>query len=189
MEKTFGLKNRRTTLFSKVQPIEPSEDLKKALQTARELPVKSEKARSEMIVLPILLELRNLSKKAFTIYSGDLFNVDEARGLKGECDFILAKDTGSFDVSFPIFHIVEAKKNDIEIGIPQCAAQLMAAKIFNQENNAPRETIFGCVTTGKDWVFLKLEDELLIDTDTYYLGNVETLLGVFQSAIGTLHDN
>ncbi len=43
------------------------------------------------------------------------------KGLIGECDFILAKDTHSFDVSFPIFKLAEAPKNDLEEGVRQCA--------------------------------------------------------------------
>ena len=75
-----------------------------------------------MIVVPILLELRDLTSRFFTIYSGDNLNADEEAGLRGECDFILTKNTGTFDINYPILSVVEAKKNDIEIGIPQCAA-------------------------------------------------------------------
>ncbi|MGH9838542.1 MAG: hypothetical protein ACREEM_07150 [Blastocatellia bacterium] len=129
------------------------------------------------------MALSDRNDNYLTIYSGDSLNVDEVRGLKGECDFILARDTGSFEVSYPILQIVEAKKNDIEVGIPQCAAQMLGAKIFNEQNGLNPDAVYGCVTTGDDWLFLKLEHELLIDTRKYYLGNLGELLGVFQDII------
>ncbi len=182
-EKKFSIKNRRLNLFDVIPKVQVSEDLQKALLIANELPIKSEKAKSEMIVAPILIELRNQSDKFFTFFSGDTLNVDEDNDLNGECDFILAKDTGSFELSFPIMQIVEAKRNDVEIGIPQCAAQMLGAKIFNQQNGVNLDFIYGCVTTGDDWLFMKLTDELHINTKKYYLGNIEELLGVFQIII------
>lgn len=183
LETTFGIKNQMVRLFSNVAAVEPSAWLLNALQLAGELPVRSEKAKSELIVMPILLELRNKNDKYFTIYSGDNLNIDDK--LKGECDFILSKDTQSFDVNFPIIQIVEAKKNDIEIGIPQCAAQMLGAKMYNEKRgNTNFDTVYGCVTTGDDWIFMCLkQDKILIDTRKYYLGNLSELLGVFQNII------
>lgn len=180
----FSIVNKRQMLFSDVESVESSDWLKNSLQIAQELPIKSEKARSELIVTPILLELRNRNEKFFTIYSGDTLNADEEKGLKGECDFILAKDTGSFDINIPIIQVVEAKKNDIEIGIPQCAAQMVGANVFNQKKGVELPAIYGCVTTGDDWLFMKLEgSQILIDIKKYYLGDVPELLGVFQYII------
>lgn len=147
------------------------------------MPVKSEKAKSETIVFPILVELRNPNNKFFTIHSGDTLNADENQGLEGECDFILAKDSGTFNINLPIFQLLEAKKNDTEIGVPQCAAQMIGVKVFNQNKGIKLDKIYGCVTTGKEWLFMRLEDKIYIDKKTYYLDNIEELLGVFQQII------
>lgn len=183
LEEKFGVKNKRKRLFKSVEPIEPSDWLKRELQEIEELPIRSEKAKSEWIVVPILKELRNRNEKYFTIYSGDNLIADEENGLKGECDFILAKEVGSFDINLPILQIVEAKKNDIDLGIPQCAAQMVGAKIFNDKRKSHLDIVYGCVTTGDDWIFLKLENELVIDTHKYYYGNIGELLAVFQQII------
>ena len=183
VERTLGVKNRRAEIFSAVTPLDASDSLLQRLQLARELPVRSEKAKSEMIVVPILMELRGRNEKFFTIYSGENLNVDEQKGLKGECDFIIAKDTGSFEITSPLLQMVEAKKNDVDIGIPQCAAQMIGAQLFNEANGTPLPVIYGCVTTGDDWLFMKLEKDLQIDTRKYYLGNVGELLGAFQIII------
>jgi hypothetical protein len=183
IEQKFGIKNRVKRLFNDFQPIMPSERLIEALEMANELPVRSQKAKSETIVFPVLIELRKLNNKFFTIYSGDNLNVDEARGLRGECDFILSKDVGSFSINFPILQIVEAKKNDLELGIPQCAAQLIGAKIFNERKGVFLDSIYGCVTTGNEWIFLKLETDILVDNRIYYLNEIEEILAVFQHII------
>ena len=110
IEAQFGIKNRMMPLFNSIKEIPVSDFLQRLLNNVAKLPMKSEKARSEMVVFPILLELRDLQNNFFTIYSGDTLNVDAERGLRGECDFIIAKDTGSLNVNAPIFQVVEAKK-------------------------------------------------------------------------------
>ena len=183
LESKFGIKNYTAKLFDNIESLEPSQNLKEDLQLAAELPLRSEKAKSEAIVFPILVEVRNRNNKFFTIYSGDILNADESRGLKGECDFILAKDVHSFSINYPIIQIVEAKKNDIDLGVPQCAAQLLGAKIFNEKKGVQLEKIYGCVTTGDEWLFMKLENDLTVDEQKYYLVEINKLLGIFQQII------
>lgn len=184
LEERFGVKSRYSRLFNAVTPVVGSDWLQQSLQRASELPLRSEKARSEWIVAPILNELRTLNNKYFTIYSGENLNADELNGLNGECDFILAKDTRSVSINYPIIQVVEAKKNDLDIGIPQCAAQLIGAQLFNQKKGVELDRVYGCVTTGTDWVFLMLADHLLlVDTKLYYLDDVAEIMGIFQFII------
>lgn len=179
----FGVQNRTERLFSTIKSIEISEKMRENLDLAAELPVRSEKAKSETIVFPLLVELRRQNNKYFTIYSGDTLNADEKAGLKGECDFILAKDVHSFTMNYPIIQVVEAKKNDIEVGVPQCAAQLIGAKIFNEKKGIQVEKIYGCVTTGDEWLFMCLEKDIIIDTRKYYLTEMPEIMGIFQFII------
>ncbi len=183
IETKFGIENRIEKLFDSPKPVQPSKWLLETLENAKNLPVRTEKAKSEAIVFPILVELRNLNNKYFTIYSGDNLNADKERGLQGECDFILAKDVHSFSINYPIIQMVEAKKNDLDLGVPQCAAQLLGAKIFNEKKGVHLEKIYGCVTTGDEWLFMKLEDLIYVDTRKYYLIELEELLGAFQVII------
>jgi hypothetical protein len=177
----FGIKNQVQLIFAPLPPLEPSEFLKQQFEHVQGLPIRTEKAKSESIVFPLLLELRYRNDKFFTIYSGDNLNIDEQ--LRGECDFILAKDVGSFDLNYPIIQVVEAKKNDLELGVPQCAAQMVGAKIFNEKQGVGIEKIYGCVTTGDEWLFMKLEGDLFIDSRIYYLNELNELLAVFQHLI------
>jgi hypothetical protein len=183
LQEEFGIQNQQHRLFPQVEPIHPSDWLIDELQVADELPVRSEKARSEYMVAPILKELRRLNNKFFTIHSGDTLLADPLRGLNGECDFILAKDVNSFNLNYPIISIVEAKRHDLEIGVPQCAAQLLGARIFNEKRGVKIEKLYGCVTTGRDWLFLELDEQLVVDTKIYYINEIDILLGIFQQII------
>jgi hypothetical protein len=142
----------------------------------------SEKSRSEFIVAPVLLAAREVSGERFAIYSGQRLDVDPGRGLVGECDFILTASEPVLPLRAPIAVVVEAKKNDIEGGLGQCIAQMVAADQFNQDAGRPPAPVFGCVTTGETWQFLKLAgSDVLMDRSRYYIDNVDKILGVLQA--------
>jgi hypothetical protein len=190
VRKTFSLKILREVLFANVKPLEPSAWLREALTSGFEVSFVSEKARSEFIVAPILLYLRELHKGQISIYSGVKFDVDPERGLRGVCDFILSKSPLLPTVQAPAFVMVEAKKNDIEEGLGQCAAEMVAAQIFNQKEGNEIPCIYGCVTTGESWQFLRLrEKNLAIDKNRYFIVNLNEILGVLNTiALGVLSD-
>ena len=87
----------------------------------------SEKARSEFIVAPVLLAARESTAGRLAIFSGQRLDVDPARGLVGECDFILAVGPAVPPLRGPIATVVEAKENDVEAGLGQCVAQMAGA--------------------------------------------------------------
>jgi hypothetical protein len=137
-----------------------------------------------MIIAPILLEMMEKNQRTFTIFSGETLDVDADKGLNGECDFIISRAVKTYTIQAPIFALVEAKQNIVENNMGQCAAQMMGARIFNQSENQPIETIFGCVTNGEVWQFLKLENQtILIDAKKYFLDNIPQILGVLQAII------
>lgn len=183
LTKQFGIKFRAEHLFEKANTpkIQPSSWLQETLDRGQRIGFSSEKSRSERLVSPILTELSIENKEAFTIYSGMLLNVDEANGLNGECDFMLSFSRIQDFVVAPIFNITEAKKQNIEQGTIQCAAQLIAANQLNQSEGYGFKTLFGCSTTGTEWRFLKLENNVItLDIDRYFLSNIDMLLGVLQ---------
>ena len=183
IKEKFKVINQRVRLFPSVKSVKPSERLKNDLIDAQTLPSRTEKAKSELIVSPVLKEVWRKNASYFTIYSGEILNADAANGLNGECDFILAKDIGAYSINYPIIQIVEAKRNDLDLGVPQCAAQMIGAKLFNKRQGTEIETIYGCVTTGDEWLFMKLNSELEIDNHVYYINKLSEILGVFQHII------
>jgi hypothetical protein len=167
-------------LFPGLEPLPLQPWLRDSLDRGSHQVLLSEKARSEFIVVPILLACQELTARAVTIYSGQRLDVDSSLGLMGECDFILSATLPLPGLRAPLVTIVEAKKHDIETGIWQCIAQMTGAKIFNERAGRPIEEIFGCVTNGEVWQFLRLSKQLAtIDGRRYYLDNVGAILAAF----------
>ncbi len=187
VEKVLGVKVQQADLFLSLPAVPAPAWLQEVLAKGRQLALISEKARSEFIVAPILLASRELSQNAVAIYSGQRLDVQPEQGLTGECDFIIAATEPVPLLHAPIITIVEAKKNDVEGGLGQCAAQMVGARLLNQKEGLAETTVFGCVTTGEAWQFLRLrETELAIDKGRYYIDNIGAILAVFQAIIAEL---
>jgi hypothetical protein len=128
----------------------------------------SEKARSEFIIAPVLSELSRESGGAVTVFSGIDFDVDAANGLNGVCDFLVSHSSYQSVLEAPVLVAVEAKQEDFKKGLSQCAAEMIAARIFNEREGHPMKEIYGCVTTGDVWRFLILRDnQILMETASF----------------------
>ena len=140
--------------------------------------VGSEKARSEGIVTPILLEVKRQLKGQISVFSGEEFNVDVDRGLNSYVDFLIGQTDSQLYLEAPIVVLVEAKKEDLKSGLGQCVAEMVAAQQFNLESKASVTTIYGTVTSGTVWIFLKLDAQIVtIDLTEYSVDPIEQLLG------------
>ena len=81
----------------------------------------------------------------------------------------------------PIYCVAEAKNDNLERGTPQCIAEMYASRLLNERNKKPMENIYGCVTTGFLWQFLKLEGQKVYqDTTIYTLEKPPSILGILQ---------
>ena len=186
----FGLEPSMSPIFTntKIIPLEPSKWLWRSLEIASNNALKTGKERSERIISPILLESMERNNRLFSVFSGWLFDVDIVQELSGECDFLMSSAPFDLEIQSPFFMLTEAKGGEIETGLSQCAAQMLAAQIFNQRQDNPISVIFGCVTTGIVWRFLKLtSNDLIIDADVYYLDDVPLLLGVLQKIVDSYY--
>lgn len=165
--------------FTDTLRIEPTDLLRNTLRRAATIALISEKARSEFIVAPILLETKEILHNMVSIYSGIRLDVAPQEGLQGVCDFIVSKAPPLPTLQAPLIMMVEAKKNDIEEGLGQCAAEMVAAQRFNQQEDPQAVTVYGCVTTGELWQFLKLSNRILqIDPEKIYIEHVDRILGM-----------
>jgi hypothetical protein len=164
-----------------IPPIAPSSLLQETLN--RGIPwaiaVGNEKARSEAIINPVLLEVKSLLKGSISVFSGEDFTVDQSLGLNGVCDFLISQSPEQLAVEAPAIVVVEAKKDDIKSGMGQCLAEMIAAQKFNQMSDRPIPVIYGCVTTGTIWRFLKLEETTVtVELSDYALPPTEQILGI-----------
>lgn len=184
LKSRFGVRfEEGRPLFADVPPLPASDFLKTTL--AENIPlalaISTEKARSEMIIAPILLEVRRRAGVPLSFFSGTEFDVDSDQGLNGECDFLLSRSSEQLTVEAPVVAmIVNAKNDNIKSGLPECVAQLIAAQLFNRSRDRECVPIFGAVTTGSSWQFLRLNSDVVsIDGIEFYITEVDRILGVF----------
>jgi len=172
----------KQALFSEIKNIEISPFLLETLQENVPLAraINTEKARSELIIANILVEIRKILKHQISLFSGIEFNVDKEKGLNGFCDFIISLSQQQLILNHPVITIVEAKNENIINGLGQCIAEMVAADIFNhQENDNLIKKIYGVVTTGTVWKFLEMEQRtVFIDLDEYSIEHPEKIIGI-----------
>lgn len=141
----------------------------------------SAKAKSELLVSPILAEVVQLTQQRVRLFSGEELNVDIDRDLDGVVDFLLSKSSTLYLIEAPIVMLVEADKEGLDIGWGECVAQMIAARKFNTRKGNEISFIYGSVTNGKLWQFLKLEGkDVTIDRHEYYVTPVERILGILK---------
>jgi hypothetical protein len=152
--------------------------------------IHTEKARSELIVSPILVEVRRLTDHRVSLFSGIEFEVAPELGLNGVCDFLLARSPVQSFLEAPAVVVVEAKNDNIKSGLGQCAAGMVAARIFNEREGRGPTILNGVVTTGSLWKFLRLDGStLFLDGTEYAIDRIAKILGALLQGVGGLGED
>jgi len=173
-------------LFCDCESVEPSAFL---IETLNEnvplaLSISTEKARSELIIINLFIELRKKYDHKISLFSGVKFDVDASKNLNGFCDFIISSSPEQLFITAPIIAVVEAKNENIISGLGQCIAEMIAAQQFNADEKQDIPTIYGIVTTGNAWKFLKIINrDVFIDAKEYHIDNTAKILGILAAMI------
>ena len=185
VQQEFGITiQERVGLFADVAEVKYSEFLGETLKynIPLALAIATEKAKSEAIILPILIEIKKQLQNQISIFSGKEFNVDPEKGLTGFCDFLISNSPSQLIIEAPVAILVEVKNDNLNSGLGQCLAEMIAAQMFNQARGKNITTVYGSVTTGSLWQFMRLtENRLEVDLDEYFLKNVGKILGILRS--------
>jgi hypothetical protein len=182
VSKKFKIDVMMERLFENVKRVEPSSWLKESLQFAELMPLTNEKSKSERIVSPILLEVVKSYSTQITLFSGENIDIQPENDLSGECDFFFGLHPPKPFIDTPIISLTEAKDEDMELGIGQCAAQMYGARLFNEADGKNIPVIYGCVTNGLEWQFLKLYNNCFyVDKKVYT--NLSEVLGVWHTIL------
>ena len=119
MQHTLGLTLAEADLFGSLSAIDLPANFAERMRAGVDLAlaINTEKARSEFIIAPVLMELRRLLGDGFGLFSGIEFDVDASRGLNGYCDFILTRSPLQSVLTAPVVAIVEAKNDNLRTGL------------------------------------------------------------------------
>jgi hypothetical protein len=184
----LGLTIREADLFAAAPPVEVRPEFLSQLDLGAAVAqaINTEKARSEFIIAPVLLELRRLVGERLGLFSGVPLEGDAERGLVGVCDFLLTASGLQLVVTAPLVTVVEAKNDNLLSGLGQCIAEVVAARLVNEREGAVGRVVYGAVTTGSAWKFMQLAgSELTIDRREYYIDNVGKVLGILRQMVLT----
>ncbi len=183
VKQRFGLRlEEGRELYASVPPVQTSSLLRETLaeNVPLALAISTEKARSELIIAPVLLEARHQA----SLFSGNDFAVDPARGLSGVCDFLLSRSPEQLTIEAPVVAVVEAKNENMKAVIGQCLAEMIAARLFNERKGEEEPTVYGVVTTGNNWKFLELAgNTAYVDVPEYHINQVEKVVGVIKAML------
>jgi hypothetical protein len=133
----------------------------------------SETAKREFLISPIVLKLiKNVPIKVKVEV-----NTYYDRTLKGSIDYVLNNDKN-------IFIAIEAKNSDMEKGLNQLIAEMIAIDKIVEEKSS---FIYGAVTIGFDWSFVVLNREEKAITQNLYNLHIDTQLkDIIQILVGIL---
>jgi hypothetical protein len=146
--------------------------------------ISTEKARSELIIAPVLLEARRQVQRRVSLFSGVDFTVDPSQGLNGTCDYLLSLSPEQLTIEVPVVTVVEAKNDNLKSGLGQCMAEMVAARLFNQQRGHALPRIYGVVTTGSLWRFLRLEGDVVsLDLREYPISELGRVVGILVSML------
>lgn len=183
----FGLTEANAELFPQARPVAPSAALQAFLNTNLALAATgntAEKARSELLVSPVLSELWSRYKGRISLYSGAELTADPDARLTGYCDFLIGRGPQLPRLIAPAIVVIEAKRDNIENGYGQCIAGMVGIQRFNRRAGQPDAPVFGGVTTGMNWKFLRLDGSVLTyDEPEYGIQPIERLLGVLSAMV------
>ncbi len=186
VQERLGVRVEDADLFSDTSPFAVREEFAAFLRdgTSLALANSTEKAKSEFIIAPVLLELRRSLGSKFALFSGVEWDFDASLGLNGYCDFILGRGPSQHILQAPYIAIVEAKNDLIRTGLGQCIAAMVAARMSNERSGLPTVAIHGAVSTGAAWKFLRLRgDVVTMDVPEYFIDNLPKIMGILKQIV------
>ncbi len=169
-------------MFENSTPINPSAWLIETLEKSKITMLTNEKTKSERVISPILVEVAEKFYSKVSMFSGENIDVKPEENLAGPCDFFFSLQSPKPYIEAPIISLAEAKDEDMDWGLAQCAAQMYGATLFNEIEGKKIPFIYGCATDGIEWQFMKLENNVY-SLDNKIYTDLREILGVWNYVI------
>jgi hypothetical protein len=168
-------------LYRHLEPVQLTPWFAETMKLAytKAIRINTESARQALIVDNVLMELTQHVLISFFLENS--FNIDSSKGLAGNPDAIISKSENQLYITAPVVVLVEAKKSDLGSGLPQCIAEMEAARLFNEQKGNPVVPLYGVVTDGVLWQFLSLENNTaIIDSAFYSFEDGSKIVGILK---------
>ena len=186
VQEKFGIRHVENDFIESKNTTGPSEQFLQEFDFNRDYidVLTSEGARCEAIIFPVLREVYKGYADYYALWIKKPIAYDDV--LSGTPDYFIStrSELGKLVVGTPLIMLVEAKKNDFEIGWGQCLAELVAAQKINEDMEHP---VYGIVSDGTLWQIGHLVGETFTQNRTSFsVDNLHALFGaidfVFKAA-------
>ncbi len=174
-------------LFTAVPPVPAGAISRVALPIGTQLGTgaHSELSRSVWMVGPILGDLWDRYDGRICLIAGAELDGDPAAKLTGVCDFVVSRGPQRHVIGPPVLVMFEAKRDSIPDGLGQCIAAMVGAQRHSLRAGEAADPMYGCVTTGSVWKFLRLSGtRLTTDATEYAISQVDQILGILIHMVG-----
>lgn len=183
----LGLTESSADLFTGVPELPASDALRAFLRVNISLAnlINTEKARSELLVAPVFSDLWARATDRINVFSGIEFDADPDNELTGFVDFLIGRGPQLPRISAPVVVVFEAKRDNIAEGYGQCIAAAVGAQRYNARSSREVSPIYGGITTGINWKFLRLDGtRITFDMSEYSIQQPDRLLGLLAHMVG-----
>lgn len=189
VQERFKIRHVEDDFIELENTVEPSKHFLQELEFSRQYidVFASEGARCEAVIFPILREVYKGYAEHYALWIKKAIAYDEV--LSGTPDYFIStrSELGKLIVGTPLIMLVEAKKNDFEVGWGQCLAELVAAQKINQDMEHP---VYGIVSDGTLWQIGHLVNETFTQNRTSFsVDNLPVLFGAIDSVFKTLGED
>jgi hypothetical protein len=151
------------------------ETQKRILETQPYISLSSEASRREVLISPVILDLVYYTKAQLEIE----YSIKVNQRLQGVLDYFLESNQDLL--------IVEAKREDLDFGMTQLVAELIALDVWLEDKS--QHKLLGAVTTGKSWEFAQLqrtEKHVIQGLESYRVPeDLEELMRILVQALKT----
>jgi hypothetical protein len=90
---------------------------------------------------------------------------------------------------FPLLRLLKLKMRELPVGWANALQKWLLPDLYNEREGRTISSIYGAVTTGHAWKFLKLRDQTVyIDIEDYYINHPKRILGILTYMIKTFDD-
>ena len=180
VQAAFGIRHRRQD-FVGSESLNPSEQFLQELAFTRQHidVLASEAAKCQALIYPILREVYKPYAEGYALWIEKSIAYDDI--LSGTPDYLVStrSELGPRVVGSPLIMMVEAKKNDFEMGWGQCLAELVAAQKINADAGFP---VYGIVTDGALWQFGRLVNDTFTEEPmSFLLQDLPALFGAIDA--------
>ena len=181
VQERFRIRHVENDFIETENSADPSEQFLQEFEFNREYidVFASEGARCEAVIFPVLREVYKRYAEDYALWIKKPIAYDDV--LSGTPDYFIStrSELGKLVVGTPLIMLVEAKKNDFEIGWGQCLAELVAAQKINEDMEHP---VYGIVSDGTLWQIGHLVGETFTQNRTSFsVDNLPVLFGAIDS--------